>query len=123
MSPRSKCERCGAQSPNLVSKTISWHPLGSNLLAFQPINAPRCLQEDQDPCSVGASAEIIPFSSRRRPRLAQPASRSWSGESMNEEVSRTRNEYNQHMRENILAIGWLGVLTVVVSCILTILMH
>lgn len=108
----------------IIPTTPSWHPLGSNLIAFQPTDAPRRLQKDRDPCSVRASAEIVPLSSRSRSRLTEPAVRRWPGESnTGEDDSRTRDEHRQFMRENILAIGWLGTFMTVAYCVLTIPMH
>jgi hypothetical protein len=123
MSPTSRCSRHGAQSENLITEAACWHPLGCNVIAFQAIKAPSRPQRVHDPRSAGATAEIVPLNLRHRSHLAKPAPRGWSDESANEKNSGTRDEYSQRMRENILAIGWVGTLMALTYCMLTVPMH
>jgi hypothetical protein len=123
MSATSKYERYHGQSENPIFGKARLHLPGDNVIAFRPVKASICFQKDHDPSSAGKGAEIIPLSLFRRQRSIRPALASRSKEVTNEGNSRTCEEYNGLMRENILAIGWVGTLIAVGYCMLTIPMH
>jgi hypothetical protein len=115
--------RHAAGSGNLIPGTAGRDPVGSTVIAFQPIQAPSHLRKNRRSVSSGPSAQIIPLDSRRVKRLTEPAWRGWPDERTNGQDFGTRDDDSQRMRQNILAIGWVGTLMAVAYCMLMIPMH